>query len=86
MFEKRHYVAVASVLKSLPSKEMERSIAYDQNECECNCRVGHVDISDIIDEARNAFADMFATDNPRFDRIEFLVAAGLIGTICASVL
>jgi hypothetical protein len=57
---KRHFEAIARILK-------ERSEATRGNDFD-----GFVQVDAIAD----ALADFFAAENPRFDRLRFLIACG----------
>lgn len=57
---KKHYVAVAQILSATPITDDAHASAIVKDR----------------DEIARRLADVFADDNPRFDRARFLVAAG----------
>lgn len=61
MLSKRHYVAIAEVVKNCLDDP------YQADECS----------QTAIESVASALASYFAADNPRFDRARFLAACGV---------
>lgn len=60
---RKHYIAVAAILRGLYETTGDPTQAVD------------IAVRDVLDD----FANLFAQDNPAFDRARFLAACGVEG-------
>ena len=61
MMTKKHYVAMAYILKDIRKADTDRG----------------TEARDVLTYTAKALANYFASENPRFDRARFLAACGL---------
>ena len=64
MFTKKHYEAIAKLLKAYHDHNGKRDY------------VGGIEVDQMIDQLVGDFGDLFGDDTERFDRVKFLKAIG----------